>query len=229
MYAFPGILLRLDKRTMAVSGRLTLQHGEDDVRWVESAPGHPYLYANTNTSPSRVVAVRKKGMKRVGTLVLQRGEDYALCGLLRGAKGGARGPPRTLLLGMNTSPGRVVRVDLGLSAATWREGQMARTGGVVLRKGESHVVALDADERFVYAATYSTPALVVKLALADLKRVAALSLKMPGGEKITALVHGSAGHFYVGTDTRPGTIVQLRGFDGDGAPHLAKRRRLLEA
>ena len=238
MYAFPGTLLSVDKRTMTLRHTLTLGEGEDDVRWMESAPGHPYLYANTNTGPARVVAVRKEDMKRMGTLLLKNGEDKALCGLLRDARG--RAPrndskgngPRTLLLGTNTSPGRIVRVNLGLSASTWREGQMVRSGGCSLRTGEDHVVALDADDMFVYAATYSTPALVVKLGQMTLNRVAALELKMPGGEKVTALVHGSAGHFFAGTDTRPGAVVRLKGFNVDGTAALAKpgtvRRRLLE-
>ena len=86
MYAFPGTLLSVDKRTMTLRHTLTLGEGEDDVRWMESAPGHPYLYANTNTAPARVVAVRKEDMKRMGTLLLKNGEDKALCGLLRDAQ-----------------------------------------------------------------------------------------------------------------------------------------------
>ena len=232
MYAFPGVVVQLDKRTLQQRAQLRLHRGENDLRWIESNIDHPFLYTDTNTRPARIVRIAKQGMTRHGALTLLPGEDNVLCGSLWIApaqNNGAASEPLSLMVGTNTSPGRVVKVHVGKQRVMWADawragaGPMRRVASVVLRPHEAHVVAVVTDASHVYAATYTSPARIIKLRGSDLSRVAAMTLHGHGASKITSLVHTHS-LLFAGTDTSPGSVFRIEGYtDGPAAvPRLPR-------
>ena len=99
-------------------------------------------------------------------------------------------------------------------ADAWRADAVApmrRVASAVLRPHEAHVVAVVTDANHVYAATYTSPARIVKLRGRDLSRVAAMTLRGHGADKVTSLVH-SHSLLFAGTDTTPGRIFRVEGY-----------------
>jgi hypothetical protein len=72
------------------------------------------------------------------------------------------------------------------------------------------VVALTADSTFVYAASYTSPAVVVKIRQDDMVHINSVALAQPWGVSASAITAGWD-HLYVGTDTSPGELVKFTG------------------
>ena len=118
MYAFPGVVVQLDKRTLQQRARLRLHRGENDLRWIESNIDHPFMYTDTNTRPARIVRIAKQGLTRHGALTLLPGEGNVLCGSLWIAPAQTTGRVRTAVAdgGHEHVAWRVVKVHRASSA-----------------------------------------------------------------------------------------------------------------
>eukprot|EP00282_Hemiselmis_andersenii_P040808 CAMPEP_0172066736 /NCGR_PEP_ID=MMETSP1043-20130122/11313_1 /TAXON_ID=464988 /ORGANISM="Hemiselmis andersenii, Strain CCMP441" /LENGTH=739 /DNA_ID=CAMNT_0012726901 /DNA_START=122 /DNA_END=2338 /DNA_ORIENTATION=+ len=108
----PATVMRLDVLKMQAGGcadwnqcryEVSLQAGEEAVRsmFVDEAGKH--LILAMYTEPGVIVKLTVPGLKRIGSLTLDQGEDKVLCGARYGHYG---------LFGTATSPGRLIKVDL---------------------------------------------------------------------------------------------------------------------
>ena len=71
-------------------------------------------------------------------------------------------------------------------------------------------MGLKGDSRYLYASTYTSPAKVIRIRKSDMKRIEVVTLA-PGEDQASAIVAGHAS-LYVGTDTNPGKLIKLGGY-----------------
>ena len=77
------------------------------------------------------------------------------------------------------------------------------------------MVALTADSLFLYAATYTQPANIVKIRQADMALASTVVMEQPWGIDVSSITAGWS-HVYVGTDSNPGQLVKFTGAAAGG-------------
>jgi len=198
LYTFPGKVLKVAKSTMTLAGSCTLSQGSNDVRSMEFDRTNPgVLYANTNTSPGRVVKVHLDTMSEVAHAELEIDQNQLLSGYDQDGT--------HVVVVAATSPARIVQV---------RKSDLVTTQSTILHDTENMAITLAADSQFTYAGLYTSPARVVRMRNSDLGELQTVDIV--GSDKVTALVippaaSGAGDKVYVGTDTSPGHIIELVG------------------
>ncbi len=176
---------------------VTLMGGENRLFSAVSDGTHAYF--GTDTDPGRVVKVDRATMTRVGAVTLEAGEDRLFSAVSDGTH---------VYFGTLTSPGRVVKVQM--SGATCAQGVdcggMARVDAVTLA-GERFLSSVVSDGAHAYFGTNTSPGRVVKVNLATLARVDAVTLE--AGENGLVSVVSDGTYAYFGTDTDPGQVVKV--------------------
>jgi hypothetical protein len=195
---FPGRVLKLDMVSMALQKRAILWAGEDDVRWVELDATHVFAY--TKTSPGKIVKLEKTELARQKAVDLTTGSDEPLSGCTSGGY---------VYASSSTSPAIVSKYDadeLTLVASNTLD-------------GVGMVVAMECGNDYLYTASFTKEAYIARIRKSDLGQQSWVSLAEGGHPGMAAvLVAGKNDHLYVGTDSGPGVVYKVRGFD---APQVA--------
>lgn len=189
-------------------GAVTLNSGEDNLAAAAIDVAQGYAYFGTNTNPGRVVKVALGAgadpPTRVGAVTLNSGEDGV--GVLVTDPTNGYG-----YLGTGTSPARIVKVALGAGASP-----PTRVGAVTLNAGENLVYgagAIDATNGYAYFGMYTSPGIVVKVALgagsSPPTRVGAVTLAAGEDNLYVAAIDSASGYGYFGTVTFPGIVVKV--------------------
>jgi len=107
-------------------------------------------------------------------------------------------------VGMDATPGRIARVDLGT---------MQQTGELTLQAGEDNLscAVMDPARQFAYFGCFTTPGKIVKIDLSNFTEVATLTLTGPGEANLGCAVMDPAGQYaYFGISNDPGIVVKVR-------------------
>jgi hypothetical protein len=122
--------------------------------------------------------------------------------------------------GTRTTPGRVVKVALGIGSAA-----PSRTSALILRTGENNLTsaAIDPSAGYAYFGTMTAPGQVVKVRLGDAteapSRIGSVVLE-PGEDWLgSAVVFTASGVAFFGTSTSPGRVVKVALGSGAAAPY----------
>merc|ERR1711968_74874 len=149
-----------------MGARLELSQGEDDVRALVTDASDPlHVYAVCRTSPGRIVKVRtdnsvpaneqeRVGLSHVQSLTLADGEDRPLAG--------AVDRYGHLYVGTSNVPAHIVKVRV---AGMVRLGQVSLEGKISgsLVRQLGNVVAMEHDNEYLYAGTFTEPGRVVRV------------------------------------------------------------------
>jgi hypothetical protein len=139
MYSYPGKIQKISKTPMEVERSLTLQKGENDIRWLVydryclgdddgvTVGNQGCIYAFTNTAPGKVVKIGLANFERVDVLSLKKGEDHPLAGCVQG---------RFLFVATNTSPSTIIKIETST---------MKRVGACLLLPGMLKVICAAID------------------------------------------------------------------------------------
>ncbi len=173
---------------------------------IDTANG--YAYFGTDTNPGRVIKVRLEDgdttPTRIGRLdLIANQEEMLYCAVIDPDNGYA-------YFGTYTSPGRVVKVNLGSGASL-----PTRVGAVVLDPGEDNLASavIDPAQGYAYFGTFTSPGRVVRVALGagsnPPSRVDAMTL--PTGEDFLTRsdIDLAAGFAYFGTYSNPAYLVKV--------------------
>ena len=157
----PGRVVKVDLATMTRVGAIDLESGENQLKAAVIDPDGTYAYFGTdNTAPARVIKVRLAGatcaggvacggMGRVEGLTLNSGEIRLRSAVID--------PDGThAYFGTDTSPGRVVKVEL--------EG-MTRVGAIELDADEDQLFSAVSDGTSAYFGALTAPGRIVKVGL----------------------------------------------------------------
>jgi hypothetical protein len=177
--------------------------GSGTVRVLVGMLGVALLVGVLPAAEPSVAAETARPFERVGALTLA-GDGYLHSAVIDRAG-------RFAYFGTDTSPGRIVKVDL----ATF-----TRVGTLTLPAGDDrpYPAVIDPAGRFAYFGTITSPGRVVKVDLASFTHVATLTLAT-GVNRLTSAVIDPAGRFaYFGTDTWQGQVVKV---DLDSFTHVA--------
>ncbi|MCA9428780.1 MAG: hypothetical protein KC994_27120, partial [Candidatus Omnitrophica bacterium] len=104
--------------------------------------------------------------------------------------------------GTNTSPGRIIKVDLS---------NLQKVETLVLEEGDDFLSAavIDGDERYGYFGTKTEPGKIIKIDLETMKRVGEITLPEGEGNLETAIVNPNGTTAYFGTYSAPAHIVEI--------------------
>ncbi|WP_089006489.1 S8 family serine peptidase [Micromonospora viridifaciens] len=132
---------------------------------------------------------------RVDAAALAAGENVLFSGLVDPAG-------RYAYFGTQTSPGRVVKVDL----STFR-----RVGAITLADGENYLnsAVIDPAGRYAYFGTGTSPGRIVKIDLATFQRVGTITLGNGESYLRSAVIDPTGRYAYFGTGTAPGRVVKI--------------------
>ncbi|MFG3701916.1 S8 family serine peptidase [Micromonospora sp. NPDC047620] len=132
---------------------------------------------------------------RVDAVTLAAGENVLFSGLVDPAG-------RYAYFGTQTSPGRVVKVDLST---------FQRVGAITLAEGENNLnsAVIDPAGRYAYLGTGTAPGRIVKIDLATFQRVGTITLDSGENYLRSAVIDPAGAYAYFGTGTAPGRVVKI--------------------
>jgi Divergent InlB B-repeat domain/K319L-like, PKD domain len=139
---------------------------------------------------------------RTDTITLNTGEGHFFSAVIDGANGYA-------YFGTDTTPGRVVKVDVNPSHT------FTRTGGITLNTGENGLrsAVIDSANGFAYFGTYYTsPGKVVKVDVNQSRtftRTDGITLNTGEGKLISAVLDTANGYAYFGASTSPVIVSKI--------------------
>jgi hypothetical protein len=128
---------------------------------------------------------------------LESGEDYLTSAVIDTLHGFA-------YFGTNTSPGKVIKVDLV---------RFTRVTALPLEIGDDRVssAVIDPATGFAYFGTNTDPARIVKVSLSDFTHTNATRILRPGDGGLTsAVVFYGSQYAYFGTNSSPGKVVRVK-------------------
>ena len=213
MYTVPGRVLKWRKTDLQRVARLELSQGEDDVRALITDASDPlHVYAVCRTSPGRIVKVRtdnsvpaneqeRAGLAHVQSLTLADGEDRPLAG--------AVDRYGHLYVGTSNVPAHIVKVRV---AGMVRLGQVSLEGKISgsLVRQLGNVVAMEHDNEYLYAGTFTEPGRVVRVRKSPFAVRDVVHLGV-GEDRVAAMTHAGS-TIFVGMDTSPAKVVQVSGY-----------------
>ena len=109
----------------------------------------------------RAVERRERELRVRGCLALKQGEDGAVA-LASDPRPPSLGGTGDVFVGTSTDPATIVRISVSKKASS-ATARLVRVASVQLKLGQAFVAGLHADGEFVYAATFTVPARVVKV------------------------------------------------------------------
>lgn len=162
-----------------------------------------FAYFGTMDQPGTVFKVQLSNFTLAGALTLNAGEDNLTSAAIETLL-------QTAYFGTSTEPGIVVKINLT---------DMTRVDAITLNSGENDLRAAVSDQLrgYVYFGTYTQPGIVVKINSLTFSREDALTLDAGQDYLVSAVIHPipqsdpTENHIYFGTDSSPGTVVQVKG------------------
>jgi len=192
----PTRVVRIDLKTMAVTGKLELNADEQRL-WCFVKHGN-YGYLGVEAPGGRLVGIDLQKMERLGYATAS--QFPLLAGVVVGHNG---------YFSAGSNPATVMRLHLKQmqdgGCADWNQCRYE----VALNQGEEAVRSVFADSKgkHLFLAMYTSPGRIVKMTIPDMTRVSHLDLH-PSEEKILCgAQYGKYGIF--GTATSPGRLIKV--------------------
>jgi len=190
----PGRVLKVSQEGgMVLEKRAILWAGEDDVRWIELDDTH--VYANCKTSPGKIVKLERTELARQRATDLPAGANDPLAGCVSGG---------FVYAASSTVPTVVAKYDTDELVLV----QSKELNGMEM------VVAMECGKDYLYTASFTQQAYVSRIRKADLGQQSWVSMSEGGRPGMAAVLSaGPNGHLYVGTNSGPGVVYKVTGFD----------------
>jgi len=130
-----------------------------------------------------------------GSLELDTGENYLASAVIDTNNGYA-------YFGTNTSPGKVIKVDLS---------NFIRVGSVTLNAGEDYLVSavIDTNNGYAYFGTNTAPGQIIKIDLNNFARVGSITLNAGENNLSSAVIDTTNSYAYFGTNSAPGKVIKV--------------------
>lgn len=195
----PGKVVKVDLASLTRVGSLTLDSSEDLLAAAVTDGTHGYFCVE-GTFVGTVVKVDLSTMTRVGSLVMDNNEQAFISAVTDGTNG---------YFGTRDDPGQVVKIHLP---------SMTKVDTLTLDAGESLLGAATTDGTHAYFGTQKDrsftsslqgprPGRVIKVNMANMTRVGALTLNSGEDTSFVGVSNGSDGYFSV--NTSPGRVVKI--------------------
>jgi hypothetical protein len=207
----PVHLLKVNLRNFKREGALSFNAEHGRVTFCVIDPLRTYAYFGTEGAPAKIIKVQLSNLTHAGILTLAAGENNIVSGVIDMADNS--NTPGYAYFGTNTSPGRIVKVDLA---------QFERVGAIVLgnQQNNARPAVIDIQKGVAYfGASGDLLSQVVELNLSDFTIKKSLTLQ-PGENGLrSAFLDTKTGSAYFGANGGR-RVIEVRVSDLTRRGHL---------